>query len=80
MAEAIEKYLQCRQHIMQKVARNTSISIQIISLSEATAHSLSANYKLPDLTPARTITIPLSASVVKSLLWRTEFVTIQTQA
>jgi len=34
----------------------------------------------PDLTPAPTISISLSASVPKTAAWRTEFVTKQTHA
>ena len=59
--------------------KHTSVSIQIITLSEATVHSQSEDAKHPDLTPSPTISISLSASVLKSPVWRTEFVTRHTQ-
>ena len=46
---------------------------------EAIAHSLSADAKFPDLTPAPTITIPLSTCVLKSPVWHTEFLTTHKQ-
>ena len=41
----------------------------------ATAHSHSADAKLPDLTPAPNISITLRSCVLKTAVWRTEFVT-----
>ena len=63
---------QCRQHLMQKVPRNSRwFPFKKYRSPKATAHSHSAVAKLPDLTPAPTISIPLSVRVLKSAVWRT---------
>ena len=64
---------------MQKVAKNSrAFPFKKYCRPEATAHSHSADAKLPDLTPALTVYIPLSACVLKSPVRRTEFVTTHT--
>jgi len=68
---------------MQKVTRNSrAFPFKKYCCPGATAHSHSAEAKIPDLTPAATISIPLSACVLKPPSWPTEFVaphTIHTQ-
>jgi hypothetical protein len=61
---------------MQKVARNSWVFLlKKYCCPEATAHSHSADTKLPDLMPAPTISIPLNVCVLNSQVWSTEFVT-----
>jgi len=52
---------------MQKVTRNSrEFPFEKYRCPEATAHSHLADAKLPDLTPAPTVSIPLNACALKS--------------
>ena len=76
------RHSQCHQHLMKKVTRssrariayNQSFTFRKYHCPETTAHNHSANANLPESTLAPTISIPLSAFVLKCTLWRTEFV------
>jgi hypothetical protein len=64
---------------MYEVTRNSSaFPLKIYRFQKLKPSDL-ADAKLPDLTPAATISIPLSACVLKSPVWRTEFVTTHTE-
>jgi len=71
---------------MQKVARNSGAQIiysrpflfNKYRCPAATPHRHAADAKLPDLMSVPTVSIPLSACVLKSPVWRTEFVTTHT--
>jgi len=70
---------QGRQHIMQKVPRNSrAFPFKKYRCPESTAHSHSPDAKLRELTLAPTILVLLSGCVLKSPVWRTEFVTTHT--
>ena len=59
---------------MQKVARNSrEFPFKKYRSPEATDHRYSADAKLPDLTPVPTLSLPLTACVLKFGVWRTEF-------
>jgi hypothetical protein len=60
-----------RRKLLETAERFHSKDITVQKLQP----SHSADAKLPDLTPSATISIPLSACVLKAPVWRTEFVT-----
>jgi len=60
-------YAECYQ-------KQPGVSVHKYGCTEATAYSHSADAKLPRLPPAATISVPLSACVLKSTTWRTKFV------
>jgi hypothetical protein len=64
---------------MQEVTRNSRAFPLTKYRLQKLQPSNSADAKLPDLTPAATIYIPLSAFVLKSPVWRTKFVTTHTE-